>query len=106
MTTYVELLENPDTARHKKMVKAVNALRAADIWEMPKELEDYFNCIETGEVDDDGHKLIKRYNLNYDHDKKTMLGVKIFSINEKTGVEIDLKKLPQDVNVIKLYNSY
>ena len=99
MSTYVEGLRDPDSDRHRAMVAAAKALYNAGIYELPKELKEYFKgYYETSEVVGD---------------EFSGLEVDIKNAVEETSERemcndwiVDLRKLPEGVTHIRFTNSY
>lgn len=91
MSTHVVGFKPPDD-KWKKMKAVYDACRAADI-NCPEDVDDFF-C--NGEPDDRGVEFsIEKYPCTKKYNEET-----------SSGFEIDLKKLPADVTIIRFYNSY
>lgn len=91
MSTHVIGFKPPDE-KWKKMKAVYDACRAASV-RPPKDVEDFF-C--DGSPDDQG--------VEVDLEKHSC--TKEYSYDMRQGYEIDLKKLPPDVTVIRFYNSH
>ena len=92
MSTHVVGFRPPDK-KWLKMKAAYEACEAADI-AVPDDIEDFFDG--EGPSDKPGMEVqIKRTEA-----------VKEWSDDSRSGYEIDVTKLPKDVTVIRVYNSF
>jgi stress response protein SCP2 len=91
MNSYVIGFKPPDD-KWKQMKKAFDACCAAGI-KVPDEVMEYFHWESP---DDSGVKI--------DGDK--LSGVKKHSADMEDGFEVDIRKLPPDVTIIRFVNSY
>lgn len=91
MSTHVVGFKPPDD-KWKKMKAAWDACEEAEI-EVPEEVEEFFGGEPPDEagvtVEIDGHECCKEY-----------------SEEGSSGYEIDISKLPKDVRIIRVYNSW
>ena len=90
-STHVEGFKKPD-ANWKKMKAVYDACIEADV-DVPEEVEDYFN----GEEPDES-------GVNVDLEDTDCC--KEYSADSCSGYEIDVTKLPKDITIIRVYNSY
>lgn len=98
MNTRIIGLRNPEGAQHQKMLTAAEALYNAGIHELPQQLKDYFDVIETGEVVSDPMS-----GCAVDLDGCFSRGEGRESCDDWI---VDLKTLPEGVTHIRFTNSY
>jgi hypothetical protein len=95
MSTHVEGFIPPD-AKFKKMLEAYRACEKAGV-EIPAEVDKFFN----GEPPDEaGVKISMSY------DKKYKDAVYEYHDENSQGYEIDLRKLPADIKIVRVSNSW
>lgn len=94
MSTSVVGFRPPDE-QWKKMKKAWDACQEAGI-DPPREVDQFFG----GEPPDDAGVEVSRTEL------EKMGAVKQYSDDSVSGYEIDVTKLPKDLKIIRVYNSW
>lgn len=93
MSSYVQGIKPPDET-FNKMYDAWDACQKAGV-EPPKKVTDYFN----DETPDEAGVVV-----SLDATKKGP--VQEFNDDMREGFEIDLRKLPPDIKIIRFVNSY
>jgi hypothetical protein len=91
MSTHVVGFKPPDD-KWKKMKAIYDACKAAQV-NPPEEVEDFFS---NGSPDDRGVEV----------SIEKLPCTKKYNSDSEDGFEIDIKKLPPDVTVIRFYNSW
>jgi hypothetical protein len=92
MSTHVVGIKPPDET-WLRMKAAWDACRTADV-DPPKEVEKFFNY----EVPDDAGVRLNQEALGD--------AIKVWEDDSRDGYEIDVTKLPKDVKIVRVYNSY
>lgn len=99
MSTHIAGIRDPDSKEHNKMINAARALYDVGIYDLPKELKEYFkDYYETSEIVDDDYAGLE-------------VDIKD-AVKKSSGREacdewvVDLRKLPKGVTHIRFTNSY